>query len=247
MDPSEESLLKVLSFCELDFTRLPSNKTSGSFTVLRFQRHSVILAKAASCLELTKQYKNVPTQCAFDHCRFRSNCYKNPHSLNPKSRRAVGHCTFCLAVPGFQHSAASMTKKDGLDENPWLLHADLAALSKALTGRRLSGSSWLNPRPHLLQIIGSLPGHSPRNPSLQAWFLLLAQGGRAQSTALTHPWPEDGLHILSSCFVLFHTFWFRSVFLSVFIRIEWTWLNYRKFSLNWFENRGSQFLTVAES
>lgn len=122
-------------------------------------------------------------------------------TVSPPRVRAVGHSTFCLAVPGFQHSTASMTKKDGLGENPWVLHADLGSdRQKALS------SSWLSPRPHLLQIIGSLPGQSPRNPSLEAWFLLLAQGGRTQSTALTHPWPEDRLHILSS-FIFFQSFW----------------------------------------
>lgn len=165
-------------------------------------------SQGSQLFRVTKWHKNVPTSyMPFDHCHFRSNCTKNHHNLKPQSRRAVGHCTFCLAVAGFQHSAASMTKKDGFGESPWLLHTDLAALREALTGRRLSGSSWLSPRPHLLQIIGSLPGQSPRNPSLQAWFLLLAQGGRAQSTALTHPWPEDGLHILSSCFIFSQSFW----------------------------------------
>lgn len=104
------------------------------------------------------------------------------------------------ALPTRQTKTVSVT-------NPQLLHAVLASLSEILTGRRLSGSFWLSLRSHLLQIIGSLPGQSPRNPSLQAWFLLLAQGGRAQSTLLTRPWPECGLHVPTPWFIFFQNLW----------------------------------------
>lgn len=74
----------------------PVTKFLTVFHPFEFKCCLVISVKAANCLELTKQYKNVPSSCAFDLCHFRSNCSNNHHNLNPRSRRAVGHSSHVL-------------------------------------------------------------------------------------------------------------------------------------------------------